>query len=415
MMKQTQQVDKMQEAKKLEEQILKTKQELSKKPEIQATETTEQDLSKDTASLIDSVIKGDSVSGKSSGHLKDQMDLSQRSLRALLKKQEQLSKSFEEIQKQEPALKQERQALEQTLQKQQAQRKAIGAQYQKLLDQLAEEEKRQQEERQRKELEARKQEESKFEEALKESKKTTEKAYALKKKEIELKQTKDNIEQSLKDLKPAIENIKAHLKYIQEQQALVQTETNKKTFQNLYKEDLKKARAEWEQDQAVKEQKREKMQLTCSPNKVRYYNCLADNTQKVKYFNYEYDMDQEKCVEKVQEKQQTCQVVPPKQSSSLAQANTEYEIQKDESKQDVQGLSQVQSKEQSASKQDIDSINQHMSKIDTKVDRLSNDVKNLQTDLNESHNVQQVQVENQQESLVDGSDPQNQKKIVRFA
>lgn len=56
-----------------------------------------------------------------------------------------------------------------------------------------------------------------------------------------------------------------------------------------------------------------------------------------------------------------------------------------------------------------------MSKIDTKVDRLSDDVKNLQTDLNDSHNVQHIQVENQQESLVDGTDPKNQKKIVRFA
>ena len=44
---------------------------------------------------------------------------------------------------------------------------------------------------------------------------------------------------------------------------------------------------------------RNKVQITCSANKVRYYTCQLDNTQTVKYINYEYDQNLNKCVEKV--------------------------------------------------------------------------------------------------------------------
>lgn len=110
----------------------------------------------------------------------------------------------------------------------------------------------------------------------------------------------------MKDIKPAIESIKTNLNYIHHQQVLLQGQTNKKNFRNLYKEDLRKARVAWEKERGENEQKKEKMQLTCDPSKVRYYNCQLDNTQKVKYFNYDYDLDTEKCQEKVEEKKETC-------------------------------------------------------------------------------------------------------------
>lgn len=72
-------------------------------------------------------------------------------------------------------------------------------------------------------------------------------------------------------------------------------------------------------------------------------------------------------------------------------------------------------KNASASKQDVDKINEHMSTIDSKVHKLQKEVKNLQTDLSESQkNVQQIQVENQ-DSLVDGNDEKSKQKINRFA
>ena len=41
------------------------------------------------------------------------------------------------------------------------------------------------------------------------------------------------------------------------------------------------------------------MANSCKPSKVRTYACNNSGKRNIKYFNYKYDFDQDRCVEKV--------------------------------------------------------------------------------------------------------------------
>lgn len=53
--------------------------------------------------------------------------------------------------------------------------------------------------------------------------------------------------------------------------------------------------------------KKRKLQDSCKRAKVRTYACEADGFRTVKYFNYEFDFDGGKCVEKVLTKEVKCE------------------------------------------------------------------------------------------------------------
>ena len=45
---------------------------------------------------------------------------------------------------------------------------------------------------------------------------------------------------------------------------------------------------------------------SCPPSKVRTYACDEDDKRVIKYFNYVYDFEEEKCVEEVRKKTVKC-------------------------------------------------------------------------------------------------------------
>ena len=49
----------------------------------------------------------------------------------------------------------------------------------------------------------------------------------------------------------------------------------------------------------AEEHRRKQLANSCKPSKVRTYACNESGTRNIKYFNYKYDFDQDKCVEKV--------------------------------------------------------------------------------------------------------------------
>ena len=49
----------------------------------------------------------------------------------------------------------------------------------------------------------------------------------------------------------------------------------------------------------AEEHRRKQLANSCKPSKVRTYACNASGRRNIKYFNYKYDFDQDKCVEKV--------------------------------------------------------------------------------------------------------------------
>lgn len=144
-------------------------------------------------------------------HLKQQENLSRKTLAELSDKRDQLQKEYDTIVKEQPLLKEERKNIEGVITEQMSRREVITKEYQDLISTFQAEEKRQQEERQRKELAARQDEQRKFEFQLTKTKKTTDRAYTLRKREYEFKTNKEDIEQSLKELRPAIDSVEAHL------------------------------------------------------------------------------------------------------------------------------------------------------------------------------------------------------------
>lgn len=110
----------------------------------------------------------------------------------------------------------------------------------------------------------------------------------------------------------AIESIKKHLTYVHGQQEITKTSGNRKNFRKIYKEHLRKQRDAWEDERDKREAQRRQLKSTCNPGKVRTYACQLDNTQKIEYFDYDYDMDKGQCVENVKNKVVTCQVNQPK-------------------------------------------------------------------------------------------------------
>jgi hypothetical protein len=73
--------------------------------------------------------------------------------------------------------------------------------------------------------------------------------------------------------------------------------------------------------------KKRKLQESCKRAKVRTYACEADGFRTVKYFNYEFDFDMGKCVEKVLTKEMPCDTsVAPvaKNSEPISKSSKPY-------------------------------------------------------------------------------------------
>ena len=54
------------------------------------------------------------------------------------------------------------------------------------------------------------------------------------------------------------------------------------------------------------ERRRHELKNSCKPSKVRTYACGEDGFRVIKYFDYKYDFDEDKCVEKVKRRTVKC-------------------------------------------------------------------------------------------------------------
>lgn len=67
----------------------------------------------------------------------------------------------------------------------------------------------------------------------------------------------------------------------------------------------KEAIAKRKIEEAEKERK-EKLKSSCPQSKVRTYVCKDDGTRLIKYFDYQYDFEENQCVENVKAKTEKC-------------------------------------------------------------------------------------------------------------
>lgn len=54
------------------------------------------------------------------------------------------------------------------------------------------------------------------------------------------------------------------------------------------------------------ERRRHDLKNSCKPSKVRTYACGEDGFRVIKYFDYKYDFDEDKCLEKVKRRTVKC-------------------------------------------------------------------------------------------------------------
>ena len=79
----------------------------------------------------------------------------------------------------------------------------------------------------------------------------------------------------------------------------------REAFRKTYEENKEAKR----KARAAEEKRRAKLENSCKPSKVRTYACNDSGKRNIKYFNYKYDFDQEKCVEKMRKVTVKCKEV----------------------------------------------------------------------------------------------------------
>ena len=79
----------------------------------------------------------------------------------------------------------------------------------------------------------------------------------------------------------------------------------REAFRKQYEENKEAKRKAREEE----ESRRKHLANSCKPSKVRTYACNESGRRTIKYFNYKYDFDQDRCVEKVKKVAVKCKEV----------------------------------------------------------------------------------------------------------
>ena len=110
-----------------------------------------------------------------------------------------------------------------------------------------------------------------------------------------MKKDRHLVQESLAEVKDEIDKIKEQIEHIQDKKREHLIFKRREAFRKVYEENREAKRKALERE----EQRRKKLANSCKPSKVRTYACNANGKRNIKYFNYKYDFDLEKCVEKV--------------------------------------------------------------------------------------------------------------------
>lgn len=174
-------------------------------------------------------------------------------------------------------------------------------------------------ERQKKFNEMKQEERKKKAQQIMDTEKIEQKAITLHSKARELQKQKLLVKDARQEIEVELRRLKANLKFAQRAkqaaQKIKKRITERREWMKKHREEVLNLRKK-QREQALKEyeaeqERREKLQETCPHAKVRSYECNADGFRLVKIFRFLYDVQQERCVPKVQRKTISCRSAQP--------------------------------------------------------------------------------------------------------
>lgn len=162
---------------------------------------------------------------------------------------------------------------------------------------------------QEEELADKKEEKAKKEKQLEETKKIEKDAIQLNQKESELKANEKMVEDAIKEVSGEAAKVKKDADTLKLNEVKVEKLEKELEAKRLLQEKKEKREKELlakkKMEEAEKE-RRERLKSSCPQSKVRTYVCKADGTRLIKYFDYQYDFEENQCVENVKSKSEKC-------------------------------------------------------------------------------------------------------------
>lgn len=223
-------------------------------------------------------------------------------LAELEQKAKQLVSAQKDVVKAQGSISDERTKLDNEIKAQIKERSAMQKLFDKKAAERQEAERLAAEARERQEEEERQIEKEQRMKALKQTEEIEEKARALHKKELELKKDRHLVKDSLVEVKEEIEKITAQIQETKDEEKEHLVRHRREMFRKEYEEN-REARG---RAREAEEKRRKKLENSCKPSKVRTYACNKSGHRDIKYFNYYYDFDKEKCLEKVKKVKVRC-------------------------------------------------------------------------------------------------------------
>ena len=181
-----------------------------------------------------------------------------------------------------------------------------------------------------------KEEKQKKEKELTETKKIEKDAIDLNTKENELKKNEKMVDDAIKEVTSEEQKIKSDVDNLRLNEIKVEKmdeELEEKFLAQKQKEEAEKeAEAKRLKEEAEKERK-EKLKNSCPASKVRTYVCNDEGFRLIKYFDYQYDFDENQCAENVKSKNEKCKpagkvIAQKKNAKALALKKTDEAIKK---------------------------------------------------------------------------------------
>lgn len=233
-------------------------------------------------------------------------------LEELNQKEKELLEAQVEVTKAQHSLTDEKKKIDKEIKEKLEQNEKLKLEFEKRAAERQEAERRAAEERERAELAERQEEKNRRAKQLKQTEEIEQSAYELHEKEQELKKQKAKVKDAVEEVSYEIGKVSKDIEYTKKERSLAEKRRNEVQMRKA-KLESELSRRKAKEDEELRhlkllkeERRRHELKNSCKPSKVRTYACMEDGFRVIKYFDYKYDFDEDKCVEKVKRRTVKC-------------------------------------------------------------------------------------------------------------
>ena len=233
-------------------------------------------------------------------------------LEELNQKEKELLEAQVEVTKAQHSLTDEKKKIDKEIKEKLEQNEKLKLEFEKRAAERQEAERRAAEERERAELAERQEEKNRRAQQLKQTEEIEQNAYELHEKEQELKKQKAKVKDAVEEVSYEIGKVSKDIEYTKKERSLAEKRRNEVQMKKA-KLESELARRKAKEDEELRhlkllkeERRRHELKNSCKPSKVRTYACGEDGFRVIKYFDYKYDFDEDKCLEKVKRRTVKC-------------------------------------------------------------------------------------------------------------